>query len=668
MAEVRRGIWARPSGWRAVWAGLGAAIWSGAAITCTEVVLTTYPHTTTSNWPGLLLSLSPLPLLVVLPLGLLGGGLWSILARAAALGPRWWVGRLLGLALVGGASIWALVERFPALPRTASGVAGGLLLLALATWGLAMVLGRPLILAEGRLRTWLRWVLSRGAAIWLLLALWGAWALLLRWEQTPLAGVGVLDRAPLSNVVADMLQANVDLDGDGYTALLGGGDCDDGDPRVHPGAPEQLANGVDEDCDGQDEGPRPVIQAARQALHLALEQTATPGSGVPLRREPAPVILITLDTVRPDFLGLEGATPSPSPVLDGFAQQAAHFTRAYAQGPLTKASVSSMMTGLYFSELDRSRDAWTRLRPENKTLAEVMRDHGYRSSAVTSHAYLAPRLGHGQGFEVFRDLARPNGYWYADQVTQRGLAEVDRLSREPQRPFFLWLHYIDPHHPYVVHESLPEQEATQAEAAGPQGRYRAELRWTDQQLGLLLEGLRQRGLEEKVHVVIHSDHGESFGEHGYHHHGQALYEEQVQALLLWRGPGVKARRLEAPVMLLDLFPTLSGLASGEAPPAPERPGRGVDLWPALQGQELPERPVFIELFSDNRRLHRKAIIQGEWKLIRSLLPRVSWELYHLGDDPLELENLYDERPQQAQPLRDALDAFLRDGIQARPPR
>jgi arylsulfatase A-like enzyme len=665
----RLASWGRPAPWwRAPWLGAQAGALSAALVSGAELWLCGVGG---AAWPLAWLSLAALVTPPLAAAGAVGGLAWAWLARSAGAGGRWWATRLLLFLGALGVVVWALQARFPGLWASGTGAAWGLVGLGAASWGLWMTAAGPLSLRLGRARRVARWALSRGAGAWLLLAACGAWSLGPGWAQNPLAAVGALEQAPLGALLAEATRGAADLDGDGYSALLGGGDCDDLRAEAHPGAPERPCNGVDEDCDGADDGPEALILHARLAVEGARALAATaespPEPPSPSAWARRPILLVTLDTVRPDALGMHGASPSPSPSLDMIAGESAVFSRAYAQGPLTKASVPSVMTGRYFSELERSAEAWTRLREGNETLAELLTQAGYQTAAVTSHAYLMPRYGHGQGFGRFAGLARADGYWYADQVTARGLAEVDRL-RSGASPWFLWLHYIDPHHPYVPHESLGV-----AAEASPRERYLAELRWTDQQVGALVEGLKARGLWGEVHVVIHSDHGESFGEHQHQHHGQALYEEQVRALLLWRGPGVKARRWEEPVMLLDLFPTLREVAAQEAAPEAPSPlpplGRGESLWGTLQGGHRPRaRPVFTEVYSDIRALHRVAVVEGRWKLIRSLKPQASWELYDLEADPGELTEASAAHPEPLAHLRLLLEAWMRDGLSPRPPR
>jgi arylsulfatase A-like enzyme len=246
--------------------------------------------------------------------------------------------------------------------------------------------------------------------------------------------------------------------------------------------------------------------------------------------------------------------------------------------------------------------------------------------------------GHAQGFERFTTTPNPDRLWHADEVTERGVALLDKL-RGDGRPYFLWLHYLDPHHPYAPHPSLGRLAPDGAPwGEAPQRRYQAELAWTDRHLGAFLDHARASGALDEALLLVHSDHGEGFREHGYEYHGQSLYEDQIRVLLLARAPGLPAARVEAPTMLLDLFPTLLHLASGQAPSEPPL-GRGRSLAPLLAGAP-PDlaRPIFSEMRSDTRRSDLKALRQGRWKLIHDLRAD-RWEWFDLAADPREAKPL-----------------------------
>ncbi|MBU1429220.1 sulfatase-like hydrolase/transferase, partial [Myxococcota bacterium] len=243
----------------------------------------------------------------------------------------------------------------------------------------------------------------------------------------------------------DVTQPFFDRDLDGYAALFGGGDCDDEDPSVHPGAVEIPRNGVDDDCfDGDSPG------AAPQA------PPAAPLGRQHLRRRPN-VILITIDSLRADHVGFLGYERPTTPHLDAYAARGVRFARAYAQAPQTKASVPSIFTGRYFSEVDRSPDLWARVHDENHTLAEAARDAGYFTAGVPSHRFFLPNYGLNQGFQRW-DLTIVERYGQQIPHVIADEEVIDRAidflkSDDAQKgPFFLWIHCFNPHHFYQKHE------------------------------------------------------------------------------------------------------------------------------------------------------------------------------------------------------------------------
>ena len=337
------------------------------------------------------------------------------------------------------------------------------------------------------------------------------------------------------------------------------------------------------------------------------------------------------------------------------------FERAYAQAPLTKASVSSMMVGRYFTELRRSRHRFTRIHEENDMLAERLGRAGYATSAVTSHAYLSRRSGYAQGFDSFNCVARRGAPWVDDVAVDHAIDEVERLSRG-RAPFFFWLHLIDPHHPYEPHKSITAAGPSPALSLGSsrRERYLAEVAWTDGQLGRFIGALDEAKILDNVVLGIHSDHGESFGEHGLKYHGQAPYEEQIRAVLILRAPEVKPGRRASPVMLMDLHPTLVGLAEGAPLSATSAPplGRPMSLWPTLfSAKPSTDRPIFAERHAEEGRVHRIVMVSGRHKLMHS--PKYdTWSLFDLERDPGEINDRFSVDEARARRMKGVMRRFL----------
>lgn len=537
-------------------------------------------------------------------------------------------------------------------------------------------------------------LLLRAAAVVAVLLLWSTAFAAFRLDSAQTTRAAALQHAPISGVLLQQVQQVVDLDGDGYSPVFGGGDCDDHAPSRHPSAVEIAGNAIDEDCDGDDLAMSSVALAAADRVEAARVQGASaaahatspsipapdPIPSIPQSETPDPwtrpvprrsVILITVDTLRADYVGALGRTPSPTPHIDAVAADGVVFTNARAQGPMTKASVASMMAGVYFSEVHRSTHAWVKVLPANELLAEHAHDAGYRTVGVASHWYLSDLNGWEQGFDRLHNVARENldRLWHADHATDLAIIELERLVKEGGVPFLLWLHLLDPHHPYVPHESLSQDDPRGLPGFTPgdtkEERYLAEIIWTDRQVGRVLRWLTAHQIDDEVVVVIHSDHGEGFGEHGYEYHGQSLLDDQLRVPVIIRAPGVPASRIDAPISLLDLNATLVALVEqvplSEQPVDTATPGRPSSLWPAMYGQPLPERPIFAEMVQDDNHSHQVAVVDDHRKLVHSFTHN-TWELYDLTADPGEQRNLYEVEPRESARLRRLLRRFERDGL------
>jgi len=441
--------------------------------------------------------------------------------------------------------------------------------------------------------------------------------------------------------------------------------------------------------------PQPVNRTRRQAPWLALPLAAALAGGCadtgPVRplRPPTPVgtVLIVIDTLRADHLGCYGSDLGLTPVLDGIAARGALFEAAVAPSSWTRSSVASLFTSRYPSSIGvlGREDA---IAPAVLTLAEVMADEGFATLGITTNRNAASPFGFAQGFDRFEVPTVTGGYpgdfetHLAEGVTRKALAFLDERPRD--RPFFLFLHYVDPHDPYLPHPDLmghdeppgrfdgshrdltaldatPPEEVTEADRERIRHLYAGEVRYCDLWIGELLRGLADRGLRDRVLLVVTSDHGEGLWDHGFRAHGTDLYEEQVHVPLIVDAPaehdGDTARRIATPVSLLDVAPSILAI-HGIAPPGDFR---GTDLGPLSRGraqQRRTESP-YTELDLDGRDL--EALRHGDDKLIRDRRPAAggALELYDLVADAAELHDLARERPALLTRLERTLDGIGR---------
>jgi len=392
------------------------------------------------------------------------------------------------------------------------------------------------------------------------------------------------------------------------------------------------------------------------------------------------ILLLTIDTIRADATGFGGCARPTTPFLDSLAAGAMVFDNAHSTSSWTVPAVASMMTGLYPPSHGVVHGAIARgavydqevLSAELPILAEELKKLGYRTYGIASNAHLAPEMGYARGFDRYKCV----GFTDADSVN-RSVLRWKSIIENGKGPWFLWVHYYDPHHPYherrpwfrtfvpdvtradgpmilMAKESPPRAPRRQTAAAArfavlARGLYDAEVRYTDEAIRQLFGTLP---FLSDAAIVMAGDHGEEFLEHDNTGHCRNLHAETVRVPLFVRQPdGGGAGHRADPVSLVDVPATLLRLAGGQW--AKASPGMAL-IGPPAAG----DRTLLAQLERNREYGLDEAIITSQWKYI---VNRTSHKtlLFDLATDAIEATNLAAARPDEAATQETRLIAFLK---------
>lgn len=396
------------------------------------------------------------------------------------------------------------------------------------------------------------------------------------------------------------------------------------------------------------------------------------------------VVLIVMDTLGAQHMGAYDPSLTTTPNLDELAADGKRFTRAYSSAPWTQPSIASLFTSQMPSN-HLVRGLADTLAPEQNTLAEYLSEQGYRTQGFISNLLIKQGFGFGQGFLGYNERAE-QGH---DGITSERItdAAIRWLDKRSQEPFFLFLHYFDPHALYHEHPDFRQAsgyegplepamgiwetrdlrpELTADDVDYLTGLYREEIAFTDHHIGRFLDHLEAKGLDDDTLVIFTSDHGEEFMQHGWIGHTRSLYNELVHIPLIVRYPGVVPPGVtDTPVSLIDVLPTVMELVADQ-PTSPRWEGQS--LLPLLTGApgDFKPRPLFAEVTfrpklqdgarSEEKTAFKTALILGELKVIHDLRTD-TYEVYAFGADPGDATNLWGRDPERDAKLRSLLTSW-----------
>jgi arylsulfatase A-like enzyme len=368
-------------------------------------------------------------------------------------------------------------------------------------------------------------------------------------------------------------------------------------------------------------------------------------------QKPLNIVLITIDSMRQDMPW--AGYPKPiAPNLTRFAAESVVYTHAYSVSSYTAKSVGAFLTSRYPSTLYRSGWFFTDYAKSNLFLAEVLHENGVRTMGMHAHLYFGRGKQLDQGFDVWELVpgitfdATTDKNVTSDKMTDIGIRVLgDPANTGTGKPFFAWMHYMDPHDEYMKHPESPDF------GKGNRGRYDSEVFFTDLHVGRLLDFMKKQPWWDRTAVIVSADHGEAFGEHGMYKHAFWLWECLTRVPLVVHAPGATPRRIDEKRSLIDLAPTILDLTGNAVPPT----FVGRSLAPEIFGKEAPggRDPIVLDLPEDSTNPQVRAIVSGHDKLI--VYGPAHAELYDLDADPGELHDLAKQEPEKLAAMRAKFD-------------
>ncbi len=389
------------------------------------------------------------------------------------------------------------------------------------------------------------------------------------------------------------------------------------------------------------------------------------------------IILLSIDTLRADRLGAYGYKRPTTPNIDAFAKESSVFLNAVTAAPWTLPSHLSMLTGLYPSVHGVSRSRGQRLAKDIPLLAEVLKKQGYKNFAYTAGGYLSAAYGFDRGFDEYfpkkhRKLSGDKGF---NSTISRTQARIEEFHGK--EPFFIFMHTYDVHCPYTPPEpyfsqfksegaefitpnrcgnpSYNNMNLTPANGLFLSDRYDGAVRWVDDLFGNFFRFLKEKNILEDTVVIITSDHGEEFFEHGRIGHQSSLYRELLMVPLIVKVPGASAREIKSHVNVVDIYPTILALAGVEM----ERKMDGISLLDFVKGDraDIPFRS--FEFSENDRVVTLRSSIAADSHFIWNL-ETGKGSLFDFMSDPLEKLDQAEKKVAEAKAAEVRLAEFLKN--------
>lgn len=395
------------------------------------------------------------------------------------------------------------------------------------------------------------------------------------------------------------------------------------------------------------------------------------------------VVLISIDTLRADHMSCYGYTRNTTPVLDALAKEGCFFNHAISTSSWTAPAMASLFTTLMPSQHHIQHGVCKLgkiyrqeiLDASQITLAEVLKENGLTTLGISSNPHLTPELGFAQGFDHFMVYK----FKKAEEITKTAIDFMTQYAND--KPFFLWVHYFDPHWPYSKQEpwihtyapdyndelkhfydtNLPRVRTAAGIDKGSRmlqsliALYDSEINSVDQSVGKLLDAIHEK---ENTMIVLVSDHGEGFLEHDTLDHGYQLYEETIHVPLIIQCPSVEPvkKSFDTPCSIMDIPPTILNWLNIKNPGT----FQGRSLLPLMTGKIADEvnesdRTVFSELNRFGKNLISLRV--GKWKYINDLKNQEE-ELYDLAVDPYEKANIIEKEPALHAEMKNRLSSWL----------